>query len=918
MPPKRSVRNKVDDDSEVDLKPETKLKSESQKSAKGKEKRHGKAHHGKETGDESVKVEPKSKKKDKRRMGDDSDEQSDNDKQEIKTREKNKQKLHEPDLSDDGINHHRDDAEKQLSDEVDEEYYSKKRKFGRGKKKGNEQPQEAASNQPTLKKKRGGKGNKKNLDDFGSDKEDNAVLPSMNELKLDEDLGDAFTQSGGASLFTKFQDLSLETEEILPSNLRETKNKEDVSRETPITEVHCESAETEVSPDVKDQSEPVPIEPRVTVESTIGTSVPIEPPVAAELTVNATVPEDMNDTLGLQKPVASVVKISRKELKKLKKQEEFDKLIEAAKKKITDNSGTLDNFALSQAANSSKQQAVQDKQLDIKVENFSIAAKGKDLFINASLQITHGRRYGLVGPNGHGKTTLLRHIASRAINIPSHIDVLLCEQEVVADSTPAFEMVLKSDARRVALLKECEELKVKVEEDHDQSTMDRLNEVYEELNAMKADAAEGKVRRILSGLGFTSKMMERPTKDLSGGWRMRVSLARALFLEPTFLLLDEPTNHLDLNAVIWLDNYLQGWKKTLLIVSHDQSFLDNVCTDIIHLDQRQLFYYRGNYNSFKVMLNQRRKEQLKEYEKQEKRLRELKLQGMSSKKAVEKNKREVATRKQAKGKQMLSKSDDQSAAAPQLLTKPKEYIVKFHFPNPPPMNPPLLGLHGVTFGYSDQKPLFRDLNFGVDMSSRISIVGPNGVGKSTFLKLLTGEVSPIQGERRISHRVKIGKYDQHSADQLDLTLTPTEYLQKLFNLSYQDARGTLGKFGLESHAHTIPNADLSGGQRARVAFAELSRRAPDILILDEPTNNLDIESIDALALAINEYEGGVIIVSHDERLIRDTSCTLWVIEDCTINEIDGEFDDYRKEILNALGEELFNPSKVAAAAGCLS
>ncbi|KAG5455292.1 ATP-binding cassette sub- F member 1 [Clonorchis sinensis] len=519
----------------------------------------------------------------------------------------------------------------------------------------------------------------------------------------------------------------------------------------------------------------------------------------------------------------------------------------------------------------------------------------------------------------HGKTTLLRHIASRAINIPSNIDVLLCEQEVVADETPAFEMVLKSDTRRIELLAECEKLKAQIETDHSQETLDRFNEVYEELTAMKADAAEGRARRILAGLGFTPRMMERATKDLSGGWRMRVSLARALFLEPTFLLLDEPTNHLDLNAVIWLDNYLQGWKKTLLIVSHDQSFLDNVCTDMIHLDQRQLFYYRGNYNSFKVMLTQRRKEQLREYEKQEKRLRELKQSGMSSKQAVAKNQREALTRKQAKGRQLVGGgADTETKATPQLLAKPKEYIVKFHFPNPPPLSPPLLGLHNVTFSYPGQKPLFHDLNFGVDMSSRVSIVGPNGVGKSTFLKLLTGEVEPTIGERRISHRVKIGKYDQHSADQLDLTLSPTEYLQKLFNLSYQDARSTLGKFGLEAHAHTIPNADLSGGQRARVAFAELSRRAPDILILDEPTNNLDIESIDALAVAINEYEGGVVIVSHDERLIRDTNCTLWVIEDCTINEIDGEFDDYRREILHALGEELFNPSKVAAAAGCLS
>ncbi|VDP63569.1 unnamed protein product [Schistosoma mattheei] len=441
-------------------------------------------------------------------------------------------------------------------------------------------------------------------------------------------------------------------------------------------------------------------------------------------------------------------------------------------------------------------------------------------------------------------------------------------------------MVLRSDKRRLELLEECEKLKSLLETDQSPSVVDKFNEVYEELVAIKADAAEGKARRILSGLGFTKNMMDRPTKDLSGGWRMRVSLARALFLEPTLLLLDEPTNHLDLNAVIWLDNYLQSWKKTLLIVSHDQSFLDN------------------------------------EYEKQEKRLKELKQSGMSNKQAQAKNQRDALTRKQAKNKQTSNELNDNGK--PQLLSKPKEYVVKFTFPNPTPISPPILGLYNVTFAYPNQKPLFKELNFGIDMTSRISIVGPNGVGKSTFLKLLTGEVQPTDGERRLNHRVKIGKYDQHSADQLNLSETPTEYLQRLFNLNYQDARATLGKFGLEAHAHTIPNADLSGGQRARVAFAELSRRAPDILILDEPTNNLDIESIDALADAINEFEGGVIVVSHDERLIRDTNCILWVIEDLGINEIDGDFDDYRREILDSLGEEISNPSKVAAVAGCLS
>ncbi|KAM3179987.1 ATP-binding cassette sub- F member 1, partial [Hymenolepis weldensis] len=610
----------------------------------------------------------------------------------------------------------------------------------------------------------------------------------------------------------------------------------------------------------------------------------------------------------------AVQKISKKELKKMKKREEFSKMVDSALEKAVTSAGTLDNFAISQATGKT---VANDNQLDIKVEGFSISAKGKELFVNADLQITHGRRYGLCGPNGHGKTTLLRHIAEQKLSIPANIDILLCEQEVVADDTPSVKVVLNSDTKRLKLLQELEELKAKIETQHESDDLDRYNEVHEELVAMKADAAEGKARRILAGLGFTATMMEKPTKDLSGGWRMRVSLARALFLEPTFLLLDEPTNHLDLNAVIWLDNYLQSWKKTLLVVSHDQSFLDHVCTDIIHLDQQKLFYYRGNYGRFKTMLAQRRREQLKEYEKQERRLKELKQSGMSNKQAQAKNQREVLTRKQAKSKVSTNNTTDTNAAdkKKQLIQKPKEYVVKFHFPNPPPLNPPVLGLYNCTFAYPGQKPLFVDVNFGVDLETRVAIVGPNGVGKSTFIKLLMGELIPVTGERRINHRAKIGKYDQHSADQLNLAETPAEYLMRLFNLSYQDARSTLGKFGLESHAHVIPIADLSGGQKSRVAFAELSRRSPDILILDEPTNNLDIESIDALAVAINEFEGGVVVVSHDERLIRDTNCNLWIIEELGINEIDGDFEDYRREILTALGEELANPSVVAAAAG---
>uniref|UniRef100_A0A8C7BJ86 ATP-binding cassette sub-family F member 1 n=1 Tax=Neovison vison TaxID=452646 RepID=A0A8C7BJ86_NEOVI len=559
------------------------------------------------------------------------------------------------------------------------------------------------------------------------------------------------------------------------------------------------------------------------------------------------------------------------------------------------------DFSVSQAEVSSRQ-AMLENASDIKLEKFSISAHGKELFVNADLYIVAGRRYGLVGPNGKGKTTLLKHIANRALSIPPNIDVLLCEQEVVADETPAVQAVLRADTKRLKLLEEERQLQGQLEQGDD-TAAERLEKVYEELRATGAAAAEAKARRILAGLGFDPEMQNRPTQKFSGGWRMRVSLARALFMEPTLLMLDEPTNHLDLNAVIWLNNYLQGWRKTLLIVSHDQGFLDDVCTDIIHLDAQRLHYYRGNYMTFKKMYQQKQKELLKQYEKQEKKLKELKAGGKSTKQA-EKQTKEALTRKQQKCRR--KNQDEESQEAPELLKRPKEYTVRFTFPNPPPLSPPVLGLHGVTFGYEGQKPLFKNLDFGIDMDSRICIVGPNGVGKSTLLLLLTGKLTPTRGEMRKNHRLKIGFFNQQYAEQLRMEETPTEYLQRGFNLPYQDARKCLGRFGLESHAHTIQICKLSGGQKARVVFAELACREPDVLILDEPTNNLDIESIDALGEAINEYKGAVIVVSHDARLITETNCQLWVVEEQSVSQIDGDFEDYKREVLEALGEVMVN------------
>merc|ERR1719500_580743 len=336
--------------------------------------------------------------------------------------------------------------------------------------------------------------------------------------------------------------------------------------------------------------------------------------------------EDTEDSDAQDKEEKPKKALTHKEKKALEKKKKMDAEIAKMSTKGGTGHSELDaNFTVAQALKTGAALANLENAVDIKIDKFSIAAKGKDLFTNASLLIAQGRKYGLVGPNGHGKTTLLRHIGNRALQIPPNIDVLYCEQEVGADERSALQTVLDADVKRTELLGQAE--KLEKEQEGGKQVADELSEVYDELRAIGADQAEPKARRLLAGLGFNKGMQDRATNKFSGGWRMRVSLARALYIEPTLLMLDEPTNHLDLNAVIWLDNYLQNWKNTLLIVSHDQSFLDNVCSDIIHLDQCKLWYYKGNYSMFKKMEQQKRRERIKDYEKQEKRLKELKAAG---------------------------------------------------------------------------------------------------------------------------------------------------------------------------------------------------------------------------------------------------------------------------------------------------
>lgn len=438
----------------------------------------------------------------------------------------------------------------------------------------------------------------------------------------------------------------------------------------------------------------------------------------------------------------------------------------------------------------------------------------------------------------------------------------------------------------------------------------RLGEIHEQMAQINASAAESKARRILFGLGFDAEMQARPTKYFSGGWRMRISLARALFIEPTLLMLDEPTNHLDLNAVIWLDDYLQKWKKTLLIVSHDQDFLNSVCQEIVHLEDKKLVVYKGNYDSFKEQEATKRQQLQKAWEKQEKKIREMKMKGLSKESAeksqLKSRSREPGARskKSDKGSASIAESAENQV---ELIKRPKDYSVQFIFNNVALINPPIIQVRDVEFQYLPQTPvLFKGVNFGIDMESRICIVGPNGSGKSTMLKLITGDLNPSGGEILRNPRLRVGIYNQHFVDRLPMDKDPVSYLRGLFSdTDYQTTRNLLGKFGLEGHAHEITIRDLSGGQKARVVFAELSLMNPHLLFLDEPTNNLDIESIDALCDALRSYNGGVILVSHDARLIETTNCQLWVVDNQNVTPWkDGGFAGYREHLLEELEKQL--------------
>jgi ATP-binding cassette subfamily F protein 3 len=532
----------------------------------------------------------------------------------------------------------------------------------------------------------------------------------------------------------------------------------------------------------------------------------------------------------------------------------------------------------------------------LSIEGLSYRIAGRPILEDASAAIGRGWRVGLVGPNGAGKTTLLRlvlgtlHADAGEISVPKAWRIGTVAQEAPGGEATPIETVLAADTERSALLDEVET----------STDGERIAEIHDRLIAIGADAAPARAGSILHGLGFDDAAQRRPLSTYSGGWRMRVALAGVLFARPDLLLLDEPTNHLDLEAAIWLEDYLKRYPATILMVSHDRGLLNAVPDHILHLDATALRLYAGNYDRFERTRNEALVLLEKQRAKQESERKRI--QGF-----VDRFRAKATKARQA---QSRLKALARLEPLPEIAARA---TIEIHLPDIDELASPILACEGVAVGY-DGKAVLQGIDLSLQADDRIALLGANGNGKTTLARLLAGRLEPQGGVLAKSKKLVVGYFAQHQLEELDPARDALAHMSEAMpKAPPEKVRAFLGRFGFSGDAAEVPCAQLSGGEKARLALALIARQAPQLLILDEPTNHLDIDMRRALAEALAEFEGAVILVSHDPSLVDLIADRLWLVEGGRVLPFDGDMEAYRKRVLAPAGDDRARPDRPNAA-----
>jgi len=531
----------------------------------------------------------------------------------------------------------------------------------------------------------------------------------------------------------------------------------------------------------------------------------------------------------------------------------------------------------------------------LRIQDIVYRAAGRPLLDRASLSVNDGERVGLVGRNGSGKTTLLRLIAGELqpdggeIALTGRRRVGRVAQEAPGGPESLIETVLAADRERGALLAEAEHCR----------EPQRIAEIHERLATIRADSAPARAARVLAGLGFDEAAQQGPCRALSGGWRMRVALAALLFAEPDVLLLDEPTNHLDLEATLWLEGFLRNYRGMLILVSHDRDLLNKVAEKIAHLESGKLTLYAGNYDRFERTRREHLERQSALQARQQEQRRRIQA-------FVDRFRYKASKARQAQSRlKALARMEPIAAVVESRTTS-------FAFPTPDNLAPPLLSADGVAVGYGDGPTVLSNLGFRLDPEDRVALLGANGNGKSTLIRLIAGRLAPRTGRLTRARKLKVGYFAQDQAEELDLAATPLLLMARALPKANETVlRAQLGRFGFGADHAELRVAKLSGGEKARLLFALATRDAPQMLLLDEPTNHLDVDAREALVQAINDFAGAVVLVSHDPHLIELTADRLWLVADGGVTPFDGDLDDYRRVVLER-GRAARRQSRTAA------